>query len=96
VNEVYRDVLYRTPDSGGAQTWSQALGNGVLRSTVAAAILGSPESDGNEVQGLYHTYLHRAPDPVGFAAAMSALQQGMSNEQLLAFIASSEEYFTRL
>jgi hypothetical protein len=40
--------------------------------------------------------LHRAPDPGGYATALSALQQGMSNEQLLATIAASEEYFARL
>jgi uncharacterized delta-60 repeat protein len=96
VNAVYRDMLYRTPDSGGAQTWSQALGSGASGSAVAAAILRSPESNANEIQDLYHGYLHRAPEPGGFAIAMSALQQGTSNEQLLAAIAGSDEYFAQL
>jgi hypothetical protein len=96
VNALYRDVLYRNPDSGGTQTWNQAVGSSVPRSVVAAMVLGSPEADANEVQDLYHQYLHRAADAGGFVAALSALQQGMTNEQLLALIAASEEYFSRL
>jgi uncharacterized delta-60 repeat protein len=96
INALYGNVLHRAPDSGGAQTWSQALSSGAMRDAVAAAVLGSPESDGNEVQGLYHRYLHRAADPAGFNVAVSALQHGMTNEQLTAALTSSKEYFSAM
>jgi hypothetical protein len=70
VNGVYRDVLYRSPDSGGAQTWNQTLSNRTASSTVATAILACRESDGNKVQDLYHRFLHRAPEPGGYATAL--------------------------
>jgi hypothetical protein len=92
---VYSDVLRRPIDPGGAQTWSQALTNGISRTAVATAILASQESDQVDVEDLYGLVLHRSADPSGLSTYTNALQQGMTNELLLAILASSDEYYSR-
>ncbi len=56
---LYRDVLLRPIDPGGASTWSQALLSGASRGGVAQMILDSQESLTGEVQGLYQEFLRR-------------------------------------
>jgi uncharacterized delta-60 repeat protein len=92
---LYIDVLQRAIDSSGAQTWGQALGNGISRRAVAAAVLASPESDGLEVASLFHQFLRRDPDYLGLPAFTDELQKGVLNEMVLASIVSSGEYFSR-
>jgi hypothetical protein len=92
---VYQDVLSRAVDPSGAQAWGTALANGVSRQGVAAAILGSLESDQDEVQSLDLQLLQRAPESFGLDLYTNALQHGMSNETGIAFIAGSPEYYQR-
>jgi uncharacterized delta-60 repeat protein len=96
VSAVYRDTLYRTPDTGGAQSWNQILAGGTPRSAVAAAVLASTEARTNEVQSLYHRFLHRTADSSGLNTFLGAPQRGMASEQVIALLAGSEEYFSRL
>jgi uncharacterized delta-60 repeat protein len=96
IQAVYGDVLQRPPDSGGALLWGQALIAGVPRSTVAAMILGSVESDMLEVQTLYGRFLRRRADNSGLTGFTNMLQQGGSNEQVIAAIVGSDEYFGRV
>jgi uncharacterized delta-60 repeat protein len=93
---LYHDVLYRTMDSVGETTWTQALNNGASNAAVALAIIQSQEGASDEVQGLYHRLLHRPPDATGLGQFSSALEQGTSNDLILALIASSDEYVARL
>jgi uncharacterized delta-60 repeat protein len=93
---LYNDVLQRPIDATGAQGWGQALANGTSRGAVAAAVLGSRESDTLEVQDLYRHFLCRSADSSGLDAFTNALQQGVPNEQVLALIIASDEYFARL
>jgi glucose/arabinose dehydrogenase len=90
---LYLDVLGRDIDPAGAQTWSQALAGGATPTQVAAAVLASPESDGREVRGLFNRFLHRDPDPGARGYFVGLLQRGVSNEQVLAIILASDEYF---
>ncbi len=96
VHALYRDLLYRTSDDGGAQSWTQVLNGGVPRNVVAATVLASQEADAGQVQSIYHQFLHRAADPGGFNTFVNALQRGMPSEQLVSTLAGSEEYFARL
>lgn len=93
---VYLDVLGRAIDPSGARTWGQLLRDQGSRSQVALLILGSPESDQDEVENLYNQLLHRAADPGGLKASVAALQQGVPNEVLVAVIVSSDEYFAHV
>jgi hypothetical protein len=93
---LYQDVLNRSSvDSSGAQAWGQALSGGASPQAVATAILGSFESDQDEVQGLYNQLLHRPAETSGLNAFTNALQQGMTNELVIALFTSSPEYYTR-
>jgi uncharacterized delta-60 repeat protein len=92
---MYADVLYRLTDPG-SQTWSQALASGASRTSVAVGVLGSIESDTDEVQAIYRLLLRRAADSSGLSTFTQALQQGVANDAVIAEIAGSDEYFGRL
>jgi hypothetical protein len=96
LKSFYRDALQREIDTSGILSWGQALSNGSSRTAVAAAILNSLEADRLEVTGLYAQFLRRNPDIGGLNAFTSALQQAVSNDQILAVIVGSDEYFARL
>jgi hypothetical protein len=95
LSAVYQDVLNRSVDASGAQSWALALASGTSRESVAAAILASLESNTDEVQSLYNAMLNRAADPSGLNSFTTALQQGVSEEAAIAGIVGSGEYFAR-
>jgi uncharacterized delta-60 repeat protein len=95
VDALYRDVLRRYADEAGRQNWIAFLDSGASRSEVAAAFLRSLEADQGEVTGLYHRFLHRAPDAGGLAAYTGALQRGAAGELVLAAVSGSDEYFAQ-
>ncbi len=51
---------------------------------IAAAFLATPESDQDEVQELYHRFLHRQADAAGLMVFENQLQHGVANEQVTA------------
>jgi hypothetical protein len=93
---VYQDVLNRMLDTGGAQSWGQALSNGASTEAVATAIIGSMESQQDEVNAVYMEFLHRTADPSGLATFTGALQNGTSLEQVILALVSSSEYFAQV
>src|SRR5262249_44215395 len=93
---VFRGVLGRSFHDVGARAWRQAPASGSSRSAVAAAILGGVESDRLEVDSLYRAFLHRRAESGGLDIFSRALQQGVSNEQILGIIVGSDEYFSRI
>jgi hypothetical protein len=95
LSAVYQDVLNRSLDTSGAQSWALALARGSSRYTVAGAILASLESDVKEVQSLFNTFLHRSVDPSGLNGFTADLQQGVSEGAVIAGIVGSEEFFAR-
>jgi streptogramin lyase len=92
---VYQDVLHRPIDSAGLQAWSQALASGASPTALAAAILVSPESDGDEVDALYQQFLHRPADNSGRALFVAALENGVPIEVVQALMLGSDEYFVK-
>ena len=66
------------------------------RVALAQALLSSPEGEGQRVEDFYGTFLHRSADAGGFQYFWSGLEQGMSDELVIAALAGSEEYFDRL
>jgi sugar lactone lactonase YvrE len=93
---VYQDVLNRSPDPTGAQSWGLALAGGSTRETVVQAILASLESDADQVQSLFREFLRRAADSGGLNSFTTALQQGVAAETAIAGIVGSDEYFGRV
>jgi uncharacterized delta-60 repeat protein len=94
---LYQVIVQRPIDPTGAQGWGQALQSGAWsRQAVAAAILASEEADALVIHTDYLRLLHRVADPDGFANSLNALQRGLTEEQLLALLAGSAEYFAQL
>jgi len=89
---LYHSVLNRALDSAGQSGWSAALAQ-EDRATLAAQLLASPEAEQDLVQAGYLQYLHRPADAAGLAAWLTHLQQGMSDQTLMANLLGSNEFF---
>jgi hypothetical protein len=89
---VYEKALGRAPDPVGLNMWSQNLQAGISRAGVALAIVDSPEADSRLVSGVYQDLLRRNPDASGLATWVAKLQQGLPPSDLVALIASSDEF----
>jgi len=92
LSAVYSDLLNRMIDPRGLATFTQALANGITRSQVAAAILGSPEYLQLLLQGFYRQFLQRYADLTCLIGFFSALQNGVRDEEVIASFLSSAEY----
>lgn len=81
VRELYRDILGREADAGGANSWVQVIqnqGNNQSQgnSDAVAGILSSNEYHTLVVSRYYSQILHRQPDQGGLQAWVSNLNQG--------------------
>jgi uncharacterized delta-60 repeat protein len=93
---LYRDVLGRAIDASGQATWGGALRAGASRQSVAQGVVTSLEADQVLVQGDYRQLLRREADSSGLSTFVGFLQRGGRDEEVLASIAGSDEYFARL
>jgi uncharacterized repeat protein (TIGR01451 family) len=95
VDALYHDALGRDVDLNGLQTFGQMFAATSGPQAVAAAIFESREAAGHRVSEYYQRFLHRAADftSSGFA---DALASGSRDEQIIAFLVGSDEYFQRL
>jgi len=92
VTALYRDLLGRATDAG-ASTWINMLNSGTSRYTVALEIDTSPESRQDTVQYYYLVLLNRGADPTGLTNSVAFLNAGNTDEQLIAEIAISTEFY---
>jgi hypothetical protein len=93
---IYQDVLGRSVDPSGQANWSAQLAAGIPRTAVAMAIVSSAEAGQGLVQGYYRQFLHRDADSTGLNSFVAALQHGVRDEQIIAILVGSDEYFSRL
>jgi len=96
VNAMYRDVLHRAVDPTGQQYFLLLLQEFTPRSAVAATLLKSGEALQDVVANWYEIYLHRAADSGGLNNFTNALQHGATDEQVIAALVGSAEYFANL
>ena len=89
VDALYNDVLGRAPDTAGRTYWVAHFN----AATIAAQILYSAEGRAQLVGGYYQTYLGRAADAAGLTYWTQAILGGASDEQIIAFVLSSNEFF---
>jgi hypothetical protein len=93
---VYHHLLGREPDSGGMSYWLGQLGPNPgpsQRGLVAAAIIYSTEAL-TPVVGFYYQYvLGRPGDPAGVAYWVGQIQAGHRDEDVIALLIGSDEYF---
>jgi hypothetical protein len=93
VANVYQLVLHRAASTSDLQFWASVRGSGATDSSIALAILNSPEAKTFVVESAYLTYLGRAADPAGLNFWRSTLVSGFSDEQFVSLIISSPEYY---
>jgi len=97
LSEVYRDMLGRPIDPQGLATWTAALNSGASRNQVVRNIQNAPtlEYRDDQVQAIYHQYLHRAAEATALQNDAAFLQNGGTPEQLIDIVVSSPEYNQR-
>ena len=95
LSAIYCDALSRSIDQGAQNNDDSALGSGVPRAAIASSVLGSTEYRSLVVRGLYLHYLRRAATSGELATWTAFMQSGGTDEQVIAAILSSPEYFAR-
>jgi hypothetical protein len=94
ITALYSDVLNRPADARGFATW-QNTNASQPPVVVAHGFVFGAEFETREVAAAYQSLLGRAPDPAGAGEWLTALQQGLSAEQLSVLIGSSPEAIAR-
>ncbi len=93
VEDLYRELLYRSPDGPGLTFWTGQAGT-VGTEWVALSFYQSVESRRTRVSDLFERFLDRAPDAAGHAYWAEVLTNG-DDIALAAHLAASDEYFQR-
>jgi uncharacterized protein DUF4214 len=93
VTALFKDFLNRTPSGSELLLWENALGT-MSRDQVASMILGSFEYDTDLVKSYYLQFLRRPADPTGLNAFAMALNTGTTDEEVIAQLIGSLEYFS--
>jgi hypothetical protein len=99
VQNLYRELLGREPDSAGQAYWLGVLGsngsNAAVRAQVIRSFLYSLEFETHFVTAIYEDFLGRAPDAPGLQFYVGVLAQRHDLVEVIKFIAGSPEYFLR-
>ena len=93
LSKLYQELLGRPIDRLALVSYEGLLANGATRQAVAAAILGSLESERRKVEGWSMRFLRRPADQTMLANYSAGLQAGATDEQVIDLIVSSDEYF---
>lgn len=94
VDDLYRKLLLRAPDSAGLAGWVDALRRGMPRDTLSFGFYQSGETLGVRITKLYRTLLGRDPEP-GAIANWSPFVANQGDLVLAAALAGSSEYYNR-
>lgn len=98
VMRCYRNILGRSADTEGLNTWTGKLLNGSGGAEIVKDLIFSQEfenksySDGEVVDILYQAMLGRSADEAGKTDWVNRLQQGVSYRYLINGFAGSEEF----
>jgi parallel beta-helix repeat protein len=95
INALYMDALHRPADPNALASFDVFLTvQGGTRAQVADLIFASPEYKGVLVAGYYEQFMRRMADSAGLNAFVGFLQQsGTRDEQVIAALVASDEYF---
>jgi len=97
---LYQAAFNRQPDLSGLGFWIKALDGGLSLNGMAAGFTASPEYQGlygsapgkdQLIKAAYSNVLHRSPETDGYNFWMSALNNGLSKENMLLMFADSPE-----
>jgi len=95
IDQLYRDVLHRAPDSGSAG-WVVSLDNGTDRGEVVDRILHSDEGLRNQVNDLYLRFLGRPAEAGALTLWANFLRDSdHTNLDLATRLIASDEYYQK-
>jgi uncharacterized protein GlcG (DUF336 family) len=89
---LFLDALGRPIDPAARAAFDQALSHGVSRAQVATAVFSSPEYYTDLVQDFYLRFLNRLPDAPSLQLFLTALGQGVTDEQVIAVFVGADEF----
>src|SRR3954449_11653139 len=92
INRMFNDVLGRSPSAAETAAFLTQLA-GSSRLSVGLAILNSGEADSLRVKQAFPRLLHRIATPVEQTTFIAGLLGGVTDEQFLAQLLASDEYF---
>jgi hypothetical protein len=90
---VYRALLGRAPDTDGAAFWHAFLASGHPRWQMTLGFTSGPEWAGITIDRLYALYHLGSPDSGGRSYWAGRLLAGMRDEQMVANVVSSDQYY---
>jgi PKD repeat protein len=94
---LFQDALGRTIDADAQAFFNRlTLSDGNARGQVAAAVFASGEFLTDLVERDFETFLGRPADPAGLNAFLNALASGIDEDQLIALLAGSPEFASKL
>jgi hypothetical protein len=93
LDALYHDLLGRTPDKAGQDSWLAALGAGTSRTSIAYGFATSTERETQVILNDYQKYLGRSAGATEVNGWVTAFEQGETNEQIVAQFTGSTEYF---
>jgi Domain of unknown function (DUF4214) len=94
LNQLYQDLLNRTPDQAGEASWLKVLGAGATRQQVASLVDSSSEREADVVSSYYQIYLGRAGSTSEINSWVGILENGASQEQVVTIFLASPESLT--
>jgi hypothetical protein len=92
LHALFLDVLGRPLDAQ-SEAFYIALAATATRDEIALDVLTSSEAEARLVTGVFEQFLHRSPSPSEVQAFVSALQSGATDEDVIADVVGSDEYF---
>ena len=93
LDEVFNAVLHREIDQASLDAFHPRFAAGLSLTQAALDVLQSVEYRTLLVQGFFNTFLHRAATPAELATFLAMLAGGATDEDVMAAILSSPEYY---
>jgi hypothetical protein len=90
---LYCRTLFRAVDHSTQAADNNLLGSGTTRTAIASDLLGSIEYLSHRVGSFYLRFLRRQPSPAELQFYVNLIHGGGSDEQVIASIVSSAEYY---
>jgi hypothetical protein len=95
LDALFRDALHRSVDPAAKIAFDAFFAVGGTTAEVADIVFHSIEFEHDLVESIYGTLLDRPADPGGLDAFTAALRSGVTDFQIMADIASSQEYLNK-
>ena len=93
LQSAFKDILGQTLDANSQDFFMSELSSGTSLTSAAFQMTSSQAFDNTTVVNLFKQYLNRSPSGFDLAYWSSQLQAGLTIEQVLSQITSSQEYF---